>query len=361
MRLSLYMDDVETEKIFSYLRWVFLTVACFLFYFPPLSNLLKFNLDTFPVLLAIGIIYMSAAHIALHRLMPGGKQFGILTKAGIVFDYIAFIWLLVLSGGVSSTLFPIAFLIVMHATIYWKSKGVLVSCISLTAGYSVILITELPVSFDTLFLFTLNLLFIWIVGVFGSLIVIRERKHIKQKELIQELVITDYLTGLYNHRHFQEQLRLLTADADPFILVMGDIDHFKSFNDGYGHLTGDEVLRCIGEDFRVLSVRYQGQAFRYGGEEFAFLLPYMNETALKGFFEDLFTSLSERKFTKNNLSVTMSFGTAVCLKPSSPDKVLSCADELLYKAKLAGKNRAHIENGCILLNNDRAKEKSVIS
>lgn len=105
------------------------------------------------------------------------------------------------------------------------------------------------------------------------MIILRERQHYKQKEIYHELLARDYLTNLYNHRCFQEQMNKLSLKADPFFIVMGDIDHFKPINDEYGHLAGDEVLKDLGEIFSEAVNIFGGQAFRYGGEEFAFLMP----------------------------------------------------------------------------------------
>jgi diguanylate cyclase len=345
MKLSLYMDDRETEKIFSYLRWIFLIVGVLVFYFPPLADKLQFTEETFPILLAIGVVYMAAAQIALQRLHPSNKHFAVLAKAGILFDYMAIIWLLVLTNGIMSPLFPIAYLLVMHATIYWRTRGAIIASASLTVGYSVIYFSLGVLDFYTTFVFVLNLLFIWVVGVFGSLIVLRERMHFKQKEIFHELMFTDYLTGLYNHRHFQEQLRLLTSAEEDFLLIVGDIDHFKLVNDRYGHLTGDEILKRIGAIFRPLAESYDAQAFRYGGDEFAFLLPDMEEIQQVSFFKDLYTKLATENFSAQCNSVTMSFGIASSKGEAIPDKLLGHTDQLLYSAKEAGKNQVKFESG----------------
>ena len=345
MKLSLYMDDRETEKIFSYLRWIFLLVGILVFYFPPLADRLNFTQETFPLLLSIGFVYMAVAQVALIKMSAGNEYFNLLTKAGIVFDYIALMWLLVLTNGVMSPLFPIAYLVVIHATIYWRTKGAILSSISLSLGYSIIFFIEAQFDFYTTFIFILNLIFIWVIGVFGSLIVIRERKHLKQKEIFHELMFTDYLTGLYNHRHFQEQLRIMTSAEQNFLLVIGDIDHFKQINDQFGHLTGDEILKNIGEIFRDLAAEYDAQAFRYGGEEFAFLLPALEETRQICFFDDLYARLFSEKFTEECISVTMSFGIAASKGEVLPDKLLGYTDQLLYRAKANGKNQAEFETG----------------
>jgi diguanylate cyclase len=345
MKLSLYMDDRETEKIFSYLRWIFLLVGILVFYFPPLADRLNFTKETFPLLLAIGFVYMTVAQVALIKMSAGNEYFNLLTKAGIIFDYIALMWLLALTNGVISPLFPIAYLVVMHATIYWRTKGAILSSISLTIGYTTIFAFQAQFDFHTTFVFILNLVFIWIIGVFGSLIVIRERKHLKQKEIFHELMFTDYLTGLYNHRHFQEQLRVLASARQNFLLVMGDIDHFKQINDQFGHLAGDEILKKIGSIFQELAAEYDAQAFRYGGEEFAFLLPAIEEPEQIRFFDDLYERLSAEKFSEECKSVTMSFGIGSSKGSVLPDKLLGYTDQLLYSAKANGKNQAKFESG----------------
>jgi diguanylate cyclase len=350
------MDDRETEKIFSYLRWIFLLVAVLVFYFPPLADRLDYNQESFLLLVTIGIVYMASAQIALLKMSSGNEYFKLLTKAGIVFDYIALVWLLSLTDGISSPFFPVSFLVVMHATIYWRTKGAFFSSLSLTLGYSAIFAIQGPFEFQTVFLYIVNLTFIWIVGVFGSLIVIRERKHLRQKEIFHELMFTDYLTGLYNHRHFQEQLRVLTSARENFLLVMGDIDHFKQINDQFGHLTGDEILKKLGRVLQDLADVYDAQAFRYGGEEFAFLLPAMDETRQISFFEDLYSRLSSGNFSEECKSITMSFGIAASKGEVLPDKLLGFTDQLLYNAKANGKNQAKFETGYTYLNSQAYKE-----
>lgn len=182
------------------------------------------------------------------------------------------------------------------------------------------------------------------------MLVIRERKHIKQKEFFQEQMIKDYLTGLYNHRYFQEQLRMSASNKEQFALIFGDIDHFKSVNDNFGHLIGDEVLAGVGEIFKELALKYKGQAFRYGGEEFAFLLPKFQESELSSFFSDLYSKLAKQKFTEMELTITLSFGAAIRRPYDSVDQLLHCADKLLYQAKASGKNCAVFDSGQSYIN-----------
>lgn len=352
MRLTLYIDDYETEKIFSYLRWIFLVVAVILFYFPPVSSQLSFERTSFPMLLAIGFLYMGITQFTLHRMDPNDKYFPLITKLGAVFDYIALFWLLILSGGVNSPLFPISYLLIMHATIYWRTKGAIVSSIAVTIGYFILLLFS-SFSFEEVFIFCLNLGFTGIIGFFGSMIVIRERVHMKQKKIFHELVVTDDLTGLFNHRHFQEHIRNLKDQSAPFYLVMGDIDYFKLVNDRYGHCVGDQVLRVLGENFNSLVKNYNGQAFRYGGEEFTFLLPDHGIVELKRFFHELYETLNMTTFTEEGWSVTMSFGVTESSYSELPNQLLVCADQFLYKSKSNGKNQVQGHQGLIYANKNK--------
>jgi diguanylate cyclase (GGDEF)-like protein len=156
---------------------------------------------------------------------------------------------------------------------------------------------------------------------------------------------TDSLTGLANRWTFDEELALEWRRAervgDPLGLILFDLDNFKSINDTYGHQAGDEVLRVVG---RVLaaSVRQVDLAARYGGEEFGVIVP---ETDLRGAIElaeRLRTALAAEQIELpggDSLSVTASFGAAVKGDLAGGEELVAAADEALYEAKRAGKNR----------------------
>lgn len=122
MKFPLYMDDSETERIFSYLRWIVLIVAVIMFYFPPIAQRLQYNRESFPILLGLAIAYISLAHFALIQFSKKDKYFTVITRSGILFDFISFFWLLLLTGGILSPIFPVAYLIIMHATVYWRTN-----------------------------------------------------------------------------------------------------------------------------------------------------------------------------------------------------------------------------------------------
>jgi diguanylate cyclase (GGDEF)-like protein/putative nucleotidyltransferase with HDIG domain len=154
--------------------------------------------------------------------------------------------------------------------------------------------------------------------------------------------ITDGLTRLYNHRYMHEcldkEIARDTRFGTNFALIMVDIDFFKTYNDTYGHLAGDEVLasvaRCIQASIRNIDI-----PFRYGGEEFAVLLP---ETGTEGAYmvaERIREKIQERGF-KGRASVTASLGVASWPTDGvTKEQLLLSADKALYAAKETGRNR----------------------
>ncbi|MBE2316856.1 diguanylate cyclase [Solirubrobacter sp. CPCC 204708] len=167
-------------------------------------------------------------------------------------------------------------------------------------------------------------------------------------ETVQRQAVTDELTGLFNHRRFQEVMdaeveRARRYDAE-MGLIMLDIDNFKRVNDTYGHMQGDEVLRAVARVLRQ-SAREIDEPARYGGEEMAVALP---QTDLDGAFnfaervrkriEDLELPLLDGDGV---LKVTASFGAASLASSPQSDKegLVAAADAALYRAKRSGKNR----------------------
>jgi len=159
----------------------------------------------------------------------------------------------------------------------------------------------------------------------------------------ERLSITDGLTGLYNHRHFQEQLEVEVKRAQRYdlnlSLIMIDLDHFKEYNDTYGHLEGDTLLRKIAQILKS-SLRETDFVARYGGEEFAVILPETNKEGASITAERVRKAISERTFGEVGAKMTISLGAAsypddACLRAD----LIKAADGALYRAKREGRNR----------------------
>lgn len=167
-------------------------------------------------------------------------------------------------------------------------------------------------------------------------------------EKMQELASRDGLTGVYNRQYFQTRLDMELKAAQkenyPLSLAIYDIDHFKRFNDTFGHLFGDKVLKAIVEAVSS-SLRKNDIIARFGGEEFIILFP---RTSLNEAYEktELLRKMVSRYVIKDNLvaaSVTISFGIS-CYKECalSEGELLRTADDALYEAKAAGRNCAKV-------------------
>ncbi len=158
---------------------------------------------------------------------------------------------------------------------------------------------------------------------------------------------TDALTGLANRKHFDTRLRMEAEAAEvtgqPLCLVLGDVDHFKAFNDRFGHNVGDQVLRSVA---MVLKNNIKGQdlAARYGGEEFAILLPQTAVADAMTVAEQIRSSLARKELTDRRSgkcygSVTISIGIALFIPKDGSVGLIHRADQALYAAKDSGRNR----------------------
>jgi diguanylate cyclase (GGDEF)-like protein len=175
----------------------------------------------------------------------------------------------------------------------------------------------------------------------ASIALENERLH----RTVKRQAITDELTQLANRRRFTETLALEVRRAerfaDPLALVLADIDDFKQINDRYGHGTGDEVLRRFADVLRA-NVRDFDLPVRFGGEEFAVLLP---ETGMDGGLQlarRLAAALARLRIPEvgdDRAPVTASFGVASFPEARTVEELLFAADQALYRAKAEGKNR----------------------
>lgn len=166
-------------------------------------------------------------------------------------------------------------------------------------------------------------------------------------EHIQQEAMTDPLTGVKNRKSFDTMIDNLVEHAkqtqEPLALVVADIDHFKNFNDRWGHQTGDHVLRLVAQ-VMAANVKGADHLARYGGEEFAILLPgttIENAAMLADRIRSLIQSrrLKKRRTNEDLGLITVSMGVAKYKPGDSPETLIERADERLYEAKRSGRNR----------------------
>ena len=189
-----------------------------------------------------------------------------------------------------------------------------------------------------------------------SLEILENLKEIaEQNRVLSELSVKDSLTSLYNYRFFVEQLNVemerVKRTERPCSLMIVDLDHFKPVNDEHGHQTGNEVLKAVAG---VLSrqARKTDIVARYGGDEFAVILPDTTASRAAGLAERIRSSINDDPGI-HPYGVTASFGLAAChyLDQMDHEAFIQRADEAMYQAKREGGDRVRVHEP------DRIKEK----
>jgi len=179
--------------------------------------------------------------------------------------------------------------------------------------------------------------------------VLRERNITKERALmlkrLQELAITDGLTKLYNFRYFYKQL---DSEANrskrynhPLSLLFMDIDHFKHYNDTYGHLQGDKVLARLGKVIKSC-LRKMDTAYRYGGEEFTVILPETSRREVITVAERIKHAMANENFSPQSgksVSITISIGATEYCRDERISEFVQRADKAMYLSKQRGRNQ----------------------
>lgn len=172
-------------------------------------------------------------------------------------------------------------------------------------------------------------------------------------ENVQKEAMTDALTGIANRKFFdiclREEASVAMETGEDLCLLLGDIDHFKKFNDNYGHQVGDQVLKLVGMILRQeTSSKEKVTPARYGGEEFAIIMPKVDIGWATEFADLVRTTVSSKRIRKKSTgedfgNITMSIGIAI-FKPGEPlSDLVQRADQSLYHAKATGRNRVVTE------------------
>ena len=172
-------------------------------------------------------------------------------------------------------------------------------------------------------------------------------------ERLHELAVTDGLTQIANHRHFQDRLREEFRRAqrydDPLALILVDLDHFKNVNDNFGHQVGDQVLAAMAGCVKA-AVRETDFVARYGGEEFAVLLPKTHLAGALTVAERIATEMQKIRAGPAGLRITASFGVSGFPGRSvnTSEQLVRTADEALYRAKREGRNKISLFQATVL-------------
>jgi diguanylate cyclase len=170
-------------------------------------------------------------------------------------------------------------------------------------------------------------------------------------EAVRNESLTDPLTSLANRKYFDQALEKFifqgASSGDPMALLLTDIDHFKAFNDTFGHLTGDQVLRLVAIAVKQ-NVKGQDIAARYGGEEFAIILPGTTLRSALTVADQVRRAVMTKELMKRSTGehlgrVTVSIGVAALRQGDTAQSLIERADNCLYAAKRCGRNRVMCE------------------
>lgn len=155
---------------------------------------------------------------------------------------------------------------------------------------------------------------------------------LEENELLKKDILIDNLTNIYNRKVLNDRLKY-------DVLVMCDIDNFKTINDTYGHQTGDELLKTIAKNLSKI-LRNEDTLLRYGGDEFTILFKNCTMEDIKKKLD----KVKENKFSINDstVTITMSFGITEYTEGKGLEEAISEADQALYESKKLGKNKVTI-------------------
>ena len=293
------------------------------------------------------IIYFGATASSLFdiKTVPTGKVFpGVEVQATYVNNILDNNFIRKIDRGYTIALSVLLALLIISVVTRINSVTV-TSMISLSMYLIYLLIAYYAMKYENLWLEIIYPL-IFAITAFTATYIIKYIIKSRDFEHQYKLATTDGLTDLYNHRYFQEQIRLQLENSKryetEFSLIIIDIDFFKNFNDKFGHQSGDAVLRQVAQTLKR-NVRATDIVCRYGGEEMSIILPNTSKEVAYSTAEKICERVASRKFKLSNgkeAGVTISLGVSTF--PHDGDNasdIIEVADKRLYEAKNSGRNR----------------------
>ena len=293
------------------------------------------------------IIYFGATASSLFdiKTVPTGKVFpGVEVQATYVNNLIDNNFIKKVDR-IYTIIFSILLALLIISVITRINSVTVTSMISLGIYLLYLLISYYAMKYENLWLEIIYPL-IFAITAFTGTYIIKYLIKSRDFEYQYKLATTDGLTDLYNHRYFQEQIRMQIETSKryetEFSLIIIDIDYFKNFNDKFGHQSGDAVLRQVAQTLKK-NVRATDIVCRYGGEEMSIILPNTSKEEAYSTAEKICERVANKNFKLSNgreANVTISLGVSTF--PTDGDNasdIIEVADKRLYEAKNSGRNR----------------------
>ncbi|GAA0459351.1 GGDEF domain-containing protein [Alkalibacillus silvisoli] len=334
--------DDYIEQVFSVFRWLMLVAIMVVYYFTPENHVFNINQQELLYLVGSGALYSLIIQVALLKLNTYTKAKLRFSQSGVILDLFFISALILVTGGALSLFTPLYFIWLLHAALVWRIKGVLVATFFAFISYSSIVFYYEQLLIEVL-TFTTHAILIGLVGLFAGLLTTRKQASSIDHINYKDEAMKDYISGLYNHRSFQNTLTKLVEKDKEFTLIKLNIDHFKELNDRYGYEMGDRVLAILGSTIDFWVEPREGYNFRYNGDEFTIILFEKNRRKIEQNIERWNNYFTEHVQMIDDLSeekVTLSYGICSLMESDDRDELLRRVDRCVHQAKAKGRNRA---------------------
>ena len=334
--------DIESNSYRKEVTGRFIIILAFIILFTlMLGNFIYSNTAIFSVNLAMLLTLLSA------RLLPLKYR---KYDAHFVLHFMAFGIFLVVNFNQGQEYTPIwAFLYMfLVMSLYGHQQGLKICVGFLILLFSLLFsFTNKTVTMMEFMRFVMVSGFTLFFAYLAEMLISRSfEKLIATKAMLEKLTRTDALTGLFNRRHFNEMLPVQMSSAkrnqELLALAIIDIDHFKQYNDNFGHPAGDVALVALSDLLKVQMKRGNDAVFRLGGEEFALLYQAIDKQSALKLLEDIRIAVeSLQQYCELESNITISAGLLLidATENFSVDQAYELADKLLYQAKTDGRNR----------------------
>lgn len=327
----------QTPSFIVIMRWV---IICLVPVMYGISRGAMYSYDKLGIAVFLAVTaVLSVSHLRSIHLKP--FHWGIIHLA----DLLVVSLMVMGHEGIDSECYNLYFLIVLQAGLVFGVRPALVCLFFSTLSYSASVVVS-GLTEPEVRRLVVRIILTWLVGVTGAYLVYWEKKYRKQ-------ALTDCVTSIYNRSYLEQSLRYeikLAADRKTLLsVIMIDIDNFKAINDRFGHRSGDLVLEQVA-DLIQTNIRDIDFVARYGGEEFIVALPGTAQEQAMEIAERIRHVIEHTTFNgtepAGTITLTVSCGLAVYpVTAKNLEELMQKADEYLYEAKRAGRNRVYYKAG----------------